>query len=73
MKLVHVFGFITKKYEITFGIMTRLFAGCMIDKGLLNSRHAKEIIVSFRLARPDESPIQHSTQRLTEALLNEVN
>jgi hypothetical protein len=45
----------------------------MIDKSLLNPRHAKEIIVSFKLARQDESPNQHPTQREMEALLNEVN
>jgi hypothetical protein len=44
----------------------------MIDKGLLNSRQAKEIIVSFKLGRPDEGPNQHSTQREIEALLSEV-
>jgi len=53
--------------------MTRLAEGCRIDKGLFNSRREKEIIVGFKLARQDESPNQHSTQREIEALVNEVN
>ena len=55
------------------GILTRLPEVCTVDKSLFNFRHAKEIIASFKLVRPDESSNQRSTKREMEAFLSDIN